>query len=125
MLPEAVIVQNAASGQCWLFAQKLAEIGMVSGASSPEDDFTLAKRKLERSYDIKVRAILGDELKDDKTVVILHQRLVWKEECIEYEADQDLAVSPSLPTKYASVAGAPIGVRRLPVSGDAPLTVTR
>ena len=88
---------------------------MMSGKSSPAmfhdpktgvravvhgDDFTFlgfetelqqVKRELQRSYQLKVRAILGDDVKDEKTVVILNHKLVWKENCIEYEADEQHA----------------------------------
>ena len=40
---------------------------------------------------MKVRAILGDDAKDEKTVVILGRKLVWKEACIEYEVDEQHA----------------------------------
>ena len=64
------------------------------------DDFTFlgfetelqqVKRELQRSYQLKVRAILGDDVKDEKTVVILNHKLVWKEDCIEHEADDQHA----------------------------------
>ena len=36
---------------------------------------------------MKVRGILGDEPEDDKDIVILNRRLVWKADALEYEAD--------------------------------------
>ena len=108
-------MRQAASAWERDFVEKLAEIGMVSGKSSPVvfhdpktgvravvhgDDFTFlgfetelqqVKRELEKSYQLKVRAILGDDVKDEKTVVILNRKLVWKEDCIEYEADEQHA----------------------------------
>ena len=97
------------------FVEKLAEIGMTSGKSSPVvfhdpktcvravvhgDDFTFlgfetelqqVKRELQRSYQLKVGAILEDDVKDEKTVVIINRKLVWKEDCIEHEADEQHA----------------------------------
>ena len=48
-------------------------------------------RELQRSYQLNLRAILGDDAKDEKTVVILNRTLVWKEDCIECEADEEHA----------------------------------
>ena len=42
----------------------------------------------QRSYQLKVGACLGDDVKDEKTVVILNRKLVWMEDCIEHEADE-------------------------------------
>ena len=64
------------------------------------DDFTFlgfetelqqVKGELQRSYQLKVRAMLGDSAKHEKTVVILNRKLVWKEDCIKYEADEQHA----------------------------------
>ena len=92
--------REAASAWKRDFVKKLAEIGMMIGKSSPVifhdpktgvravvhgDDFTFlgfetelqqVKRELQRSYQLKVRAILGDDAKDEKTVVILNRKLV-------------------------------------------------
>eukprot|EP00973_Karenia_brevis_P023647 3258068-Karenia_brevis.AAC.1 len=38
-------------------------------------------------FEIKVRAVLGPEEKDEKEVTILGRLLRWTDECIEYEAD--------------------------------------
>ena len=80
--------------------EKLAELSIVSGRSSPVvfhnprtgksavvhgDDFTFlaleaelhqVKSDLQRSYQLKVRATLGDDVEDEKTVVILNRKLV-------------------------------------------------
>ena len=45
----------------------------------------------QRSYQLKVRAILEDDAKDQKTVVILNHKLVWEEDCVEHEADEQHA----------------------------------
>eukprot|EP00973_Karenia_brevis_P088374 12254077-Karenia_brevis.AAC.1 len=42
---------------------------------------------MESWFEIKVRAVLGPEPKDDKEVTILGRIVRWKEEGIEYEAD--------------------------------------
>ena len=112
-------MRQAASAWERDFVEKLAEIGMTSGKSSPVichdpktgvravvhgDDFAFpgfetelqqVKRQLQRSYQLKVRAILGDDVRDEKTVVILNRKLVWKENCIEYEATNSMLRSTS------------------------------
>eukprot|EP00975_Prorocentrum_lima_P046240 9670778-Prorocentrum_lima.AAC.1 len=42
---------------------------------------------MEEWYEIKVRAILGPEGRDDKEVVILGRIVRWTEQGIEYRAD--------------------------------------
>ena len=42
---------------------------------------------MEESYELKVRAMLGDEFGDDKEITILNRRISWKEGCLHYEAD--------------------------------------
>ena len=100
-------MRQAASAWERDFVEKLAEIDIMSGKSSPVifqgpktcvravvhgDDFTFlgfetelqqVKRELQRSYQLKVRTARGDDAKDEKTVVILNRKLLWKEDCIE------------------------------------------
>mgnify|MGYP000220182890 CR=1 FL=1 len=94
-----------------LYANKLEGCGFVRGTACgvvfyhPSrdvacvvhgDDFTLCaceedlewiKRLMQGWFEIKVRAVLGPDEKDDKEVVILGRIVKWKEDCIEYEAD--------------------------------------
>ncbi len=94
-----------------LYASRLEGCGFIRGASSgvvfyhPDrdiacvvhgDDFTLVGceddlrwiQKLMASwFEIKVRAVLGPEEKDEKEVVILGRTVRWKDWGIEYEAD--------------------------------------
>ena len=60
------------------------------------DDFTFTgkrrdlfeiKRKLEESYELKMRAILGDETEDDKEITLLNRTLIWTSGSITFEAD--------------------------------------
>ena len=101
------------AAQAWedLYAERLVSVGFVRGKRSPVvfyhpgrdvkcvvhgDDFTLEgegedlewiRKEMESWFEIKVRAVLGPEEKDDKETVILGRRVVWKEWGIEYEAD--------------------------------------
>ena len=61
------------------------------------DDFTLVGEEwelkrmakvMEKWFEIKVRGILGPEIRDDKMIVILGRTVRWTEEGIEYEADK-------------------------------------
>ena len=61
------------------------------------DDLTLVgeERELKRMakvmekwFEIKMRGILGLEIRDDKVIVILGRTVRWTEEGIEYEADK-------------------------------------
>eukprot|EP00973_Karenia_brevis_P014823 2023223-Karenia_brevis.AAC.1 len=42
---------------------------------------------MESWFEIKVRAVLGPEEKDDKEVTILGRLIRWTDEGVEYEAD--------------------------------------
>eukprot|EP00973_Karenia_brevis_P077267 10732734-Karenia_brevis.AAC.1 len=42
---------------------------------------------MESWFEIKVRAVLGPEPKDDKAVTILGRIVRWNDEGIDYEAD--------------------------------------
>ena len=42
---------------------------------------------MEESYELKMRAMLGDDVGDDREITILNRRIVWKEGCLHYEAD--------------------------------------
>jgi len=63
-------------------------------------------------FEIKVRAILGEDCHDDKEVVILGRRVRWTEEGIEYEAD------PRHREEIISYFGFEEGSRALAVNGD-------
>ena len=61
------------------------------------DDFTLVGEEwelkrmakvMEKWFEIKVRGMLGPEIRDDKEIVILGRTVRWTEEGIEYEADK-------------------------------------
>ena len=60
------------------------------------DDFTFTgkrrdlfeiKRKLEESYELKMRAMLGDDVEDDKEITLLNRTLIWAHGSLTYEAD--------------------------------------
>ena len=60
------------------------------------DDFTFTgkrrdlfeiKRKLEESYELKMRARLGGEAEDDKEITLLNRMLVWTRGSLTFEAD--------------------------------------
>ena len=60
------------------------------------DDFTFTgkrrylfeiKRKLEESYELKMRAMLGVETEDDKEIALLDRTLIWTNRSITFEAD--------------------------------------
>ena len=42
---------------------------------------------MEESYELKMRAMLGDESGDDQETTILNRRISWKEGRLHYEAD--------------------------------------
>jgi hypothetical protein len=44
-------------------------------------------KSMKEAYELKVRAILGDEQEDDKTITILNRVLSWDAEGLKYEAD--------------------------------------
>ena len=52
-----------------------------------EEDLIWIQRMMKSWFEIKVRAILGPDEKDDKEVVILGRIVRWTETGIEYEAD--------------------------------------
>ena len=55
--------------------------------SGKQADLLWIKSKMEESYELKMRAMLGDEFGDDKEITILNRRISWKEGCLHYEAD--------------------------------------
>jgi hypothetical protein len=93
------------------YSDMLAEIGFAKGLAAPTvffckekdircvvhgDDFTFTGLKkdlldvaksMKDAYELKVRAILGDEQEDDKKITILNRNLSWSENGLEYEAD--------------------------------------
>jgi len=104
-------MRQAASAWERDYSDKLTEIGFAKGIAAPTvfyweergvrcvvhgDDFTFSgkqadllwiKSKMEESYELKMRAMLGDEFGDDKEITILNRRISWKEGCLHYEAD--------------------------------------
>jgi hypothetical protein len=93
------------------YSDMLAEIGFTKGLAAPTvffckekgircvvhgDDFTFTGLKedlldvaksMKNAYELKVRAILGDEQEDDKNITILNRNLSWEEDGLKYEAD--------------------------------------
>ena len=55
--------------------------------SGKQADLSWIESKMEESYEMKMRAMLGDEFGDDKEITILNRRISWKEGCLHYEAD--------------------------------------
>ena len=53
-----------------------------------EEDLLWIKDLMKTWFEIKVRAILGPEEKDDKEVVILGRKVIWGRDNITYEADE-------------------------------------
>ena len=60
------------------------------------DDFTFTgkrrdlferKRTLEDSYELKMRAILGNEAEYDKEITLLNRMLIWPQGGLTFEAD--------------------------------------
>ena len=60
------------------------------------DDFTFTgkrrdlfeiKRKMEESYELKMRAIFGGEAEDDKEITLLNRVLIWAHGSSTFEAD--------------------------------------
>ena len=104
-------MRQAASAWERDYSGKLAEVGFAKGIAAPTvfyweegvfrcvahgDDLTFSgkqadllwiKSKMEESYELKMRAMLGDEFGDDKEITILNRRISWKEGCLHYEAD--------------------------------------
>jgi len=42
---------------------------------------------MEESYELKMRAMIGDDFGDDREITILNRRIEWKDGCLHYEAD--------------------------------------
>ena len=55
--------------------------------SGKQADLLWIKSKMEESYELKMRAMLGDESGGDQEITILNRRISWKEGCLHYEAD--------------------------------------
>jgi hypothetical protein len=101
------------AAQAWesFYAEKLVDVGFARGDACGVvfyhpcrdlscvchgDDFTFVGEEVELNwiademkkwFEIKVRAILGPEEKDDKEVVILGRRVRWTKSGIEFQAD--------------------------------------
>ena len=104
-------MRPAAQGWESDYTARLEEEGFVKGRSAPTtffnkntgcrvvvhgDDFTALgydidlkelANKMKQWYDLKVRAMLGDEQGDDHEVTILNRKVTWKDGAIEYQAD--------------------------------------
>ena len=50
-------------------------------------DLLFIKSKMEESYELKMRAMLGGDFGDDREITILNRRIEWKDGCLHYEAD--------------------------------------
>jgi len=50
--------------------------------SGKQSDLLWIKSKMEESYELKMRAMLGDDFGDDKEITILNRLISWKEGCI-------------------------------------------
>jgi hypothetical protein len=94
------------------YSDKLLVLGFKKGVAAPTvffcesknvrcvvhgDDFTFAGKKsdlmmiakaLQEVYELKVRAVLGDEITDDKEITILNRQLSWIDDGLRYEADE-------------------------------------
>ena len=104
-------MRQAASAWEKDYSEKLSEIGFAKGIVAPTvfyweergvrcvvhgDDFTFSGKrvdllyirgKMEESYELKMRAMLGDDFGDDKEIAILNRSISWRGESIHYEAD--------------------------------------
>ena len=106
--------RDAAS--CWeeTYRTHLEDNGFVCGASSPcvfynadknirlvvhGDDFTFlceghrvewVKSLMTKQYEIKIRGVLGDEKKDDKSIRILNRLLEWRKSGLAYKPIHDM-----------------------------------
>ena len=103
-------MRQAASAWEKDYSDKLSAIGFAKGVAAPTvfyweergvrcvvhgDDFTFSgkrsdllyiKSKMEDSYELKMRAMLGDDFGDDKEITISNRSISWRG-CIHYEAD--------------------------------------
>ena len=101
------------AAQAWenFYAEKLEKVGFKRGLASPVifrhekkdmdcvvhgDDFTVCgfdedlrwlAEEMAKWFEIKVRAILGDDDNDDKVITLLGRIIGWKDWGIEYQAD--------------------------------------
>ena len=50
-------------------------------------DLLCSNSKMEESYELKMRAMLGDVFGDDREITIFNRRIAWEEGCLHYEAD--------------------------------------
>ena len=104
-------MRQAASALERGYSEKLVAMGFEKGIAAPTvffwkskgvrcvvhgDDFTFTgkredllaiKSKMEESYELKMRALLGDEPGDDREITILNRRIRWEGGCLHYEAD--------------------------------------
>jgi len=104
-------MRQAASAWERDYSDKLRALGFKKGSAAPTvfyckllgvrcvvhgDDFTFTgkrrdlfeiKRKLEESYELKMRAMLGDDAEDDKEITLLNRTLIWAHGSLTFEAD--------------------------------------
>jgi hypothetical protein len=105
-------IRPAASAWEKDYAGRLESVGFRRGKAAPTvffnegtevrcvvhgDDFTFLGRAselcrikglMQEWYQVKVRAVLGDDPEDDKRISILNRTLVWGPEGLRYEADR-------------------------------------
>ena len=77
-----------------------------------EKDLRWVEGQMSSWFEIKVRAVLGHEEKDDKEVVILGRTVTWTEEGLEWKAD------PKHRKMILDYFGFDGGTRPLSVNGD-------
>ena len=77
-----------------------------------EGDLKWIREKMKSWFEIKVRAMLGSDVKDDKEVTILGRIVRWGESGIEYEAD------PKHRKKILEYFGFEDNARRLSSNGE-------
>jgi hypothetical protein len=105
-------MRGAAQGWEIEFGNKLMEIGFTKGKSTPVvfhrdsddttlvvhgDDFTFlgypeelerVLKEMKNWWDVKLRAVVGDETGDDKEVTILNRKLTWTGTALNLSADE-------------------------------------
>ena len=125
------------AAQAWErdYSERLENIRFVKGRSAPivfynqatsvrgvvhGDDFTfLGKKKdldelaktMKTWYELKVKAVLGPEIKDDKVATILNRKVTWSHDGIRVEADH----------KHAEVLAHELGLDKDSKGFDVPI----
>ena len=104
-------MRQAASAWERDYSEQLVAMGFEKGIAAPTvffwtskgvrcvvhgDDFTFTgkredlltiKSKMEESYELRMRALLGDDSGDDREIAISNRRIRWEGGCLHYEAD--------------------------------------